>query len=75
MLIRSVVVAILAMLLAFPASDAFAEKKKSLSDLSAQQQLKLQEADNAFNRPAAQRDLRDTVSNQDRVRSFRTKQN
>ena len=73
MLIRSLVVAILAMLLAVPASDAFAEKKKSLSDLSAQQQLKLQEAGNAFNRQAPQRDLRDNLSNQDKTRSFRTK--
>ncbi len=73
MLIRALMIAILAVLLAVPASDAFAEKKKSLSDLSAQQQLKLQESSNAFNRPATQRDLRDNLSNQDKVRSFRTK--
>jgi len=73
MLIRALMIAILAALLVSPASDAFAEKKKSLSDLSAQQQLKLQEAGNAFNRQATQPDLRDNLSSQDKIRSFRTK--
>ena len=44
-------------------------------DQSAKDQIKLQDANSAFTRalerPAPQRDLRDTVSNQDKVRSFR----
>lgn len=72
MLMRALVIAI-PVLLAPPTDAAFAEKKKSLSDLSAQDQLKLQQANNAFNRPAAQRDLRDPLTNQDRIRSFSTR--
>jgi hypothetical protein len=75
MLIRALVLVIPALLL-FPAGDALAKeaKKQSLSDQSAKDQLKLQDAGNAFNRPAAaQRDLRDPLTNQDRIRSFRTR--
>jgi hypothetical protein len=74
MLIRALVLVIPALLL-FPEGDALAKeaKKQSLSDQSAKDQLKLQDAGNAFNRPAAQRDLRDPLTNQDRIRSFRTR--
>jgi hypothetical protein len=74
MLIRALVLVIPALLL-LPAGDALAKeaKKQSLSDQSAKDQLKLQDAGNAFNRPAATRDLRDPLTNQDRIRSFRTR--
>lgn len=74
MLIRAFVFIVHALIL-LQTGDALAKdaKKQSLSDQSASDQLKLQNASNAFNRPAAQRDLRDPLTNQDRIRSFRTR--
>jgi hypothetical protein len=75
MLIRVLFVA----LVAFPLAVALTIVTAFAGDQSAKDQVKLQNAGSAFNRalerPAAQRDLSDNLSNQDKVRSFRTKLN
>ena len=75
MLIRVLVV----VLIAFPLAVALAVATALAGDQSAQDQIKLQNANNTFTRPlerpAPLRDMRDTLPNQDRVRSFHTKLN
>jgi hypothetical protein len=65
-------------LFAFPLAVALTIATALAGDQSAKDQVKLQNATNAFNRALArpaQRDLRDNLSNQDKVRSFPAKPN
>lgn len=66
-------------LFAVPLAVALTVVTAFAGNQSAKDQAKLQNANNTFpralERPAAQRDLRDNLSNQDKVRSFRTKLN